>query len=249
MEITKNKLIIINEDIFSYRKNSNLECMCKIYRRENLPSDIKKIGDSYNWLYGNSNKSHYLINSNNEMIGCLNLFCLINSHKKLLFYLDTIEIREDYRRYKLGSKLIIFIINEIRKINKKFYIFLLVANCIQYKLKFFRKFGFLPIKLRKTGVGTHCILSYPFDQNSAKHCMKLFEYFSWREEKKQFISSDCKFAYNPNPTGLYWCEQKSIYVSGLEKQNCCYYVKDKGFSSKELFLETTEKVFYNNDLS
>jgi len=151
--------------------------------------------------------------------------------------LDTIEISQNYRRKGLGSKLIEFIIDKEIKDYKNFYIFLLVAKCEQYKLLFFSKLGFIPVKLKKTEIGIHCIMSYPFNENSEEFCSRMFEYFNWREEKKEFISSDCKYAYNPNPTGLYWCAKKNIYVTGLEKQSCEFYQKDKEIFNEKKFLD------------
>ena len=67
---------------------------------------------------------------------------------------------------------------------KNHIVFFLVAKCEQYKLKFFSTLGFVPIKLRKTGVGTHCIMCYPYKENSEKLCQRLFDYFNWREKKR-----------------------------------------------------------------
>lgn len=214
----------------------------KIFRREELPAKIfENIDKHVDWYYGYLNKSHYILNNQNEIIGCLNILYLINYNKIYLFYMDTLEIRKDYRRQKLGTKLVNFVIEqEIKKNYDKFNVFLLIAKCEQHKLNFFTTLGFMLIKLRKTGVGSHCIMSYPFDENSEKNCQRLFEYFSWREEKKKFISSDCKFAYNPNTTGLYWCAKKKIYVTGLEKQNCPFYVKEKEIISDKKFLDLKE---------
>ncbi|MEJ2252752.1 MAG: GNAT family N-acetyltransferase, partial [Candidatus Lokiarchaeota archaeon] len=164
------------------------------------------IKSTYDWHYGYLNKSHYMIDRYNRILGCLNLIFMSIYQGYYLFYLDTIEIKRNYRRKGLGFKLVKYIINNDTKKYKKFQIFLLVANCEQYKMKFFSKLGFLPTKLRKTQIGTHCIMVYPLIEKSQFLCERLFEYFNWREEKKKFISSDCRFAYNPNPTGLYWCD-------------------------------------------
>lgn len=85
-------------------------------------------------------------------------------------------------------------------------------------------------------------MSYPFNENSEENCQKLFEFFNWREEKKEFISSDCKYAYNPNPRGLYWCSKKKIYVSGLEKQTCQFYIKEKELYFEDKFLDLKEQL-------
>ncbi|MEJ2252500.1 MAG: GNAT family N-acetyltransferase [Candidatus Lokiarchaeota archaeon] len=193
-----------------------------------------------NWYYGYINKSHYIVDDYNRIIGCLNIIYLINYDKRILYYMDTVEIREEFRRQKLGTKLVNHVIMEIKNKYKKFYVFLLVAQCKQYKLKFFSKIGFVPIKFRKTKIGSHCIMSYPFDDNAEMNCKRMFEYFNWREEKKEFISSDCKFAYNPNPTSLYWCMKKKIYVTGLEKKNCPYYIKEQEILSEKKFLDLRE---------
>lgn len=195
-----------------------------------------------NWYFGYLNKTHYLLNEFNKIVGCLNLIFLSIYNDISLFYLDTIEIRKNCRRIGLGSQLIKSIIeNEIREY-KKFYIFLLVVSCKQDKLRFFSKLGFIPVKLRKTVIGTHCIMSYPFDENSETFCERMFEYFNWREEKKEFISSDCRYAYNPNPTGLYWCAKKNIYVTGLEKQSCMFYHKEKEIFNEKKFLNFKESL-------
>jgi len=214
----------------------------KILRK--LPSHkvIEQIENPDGWYYGYLNKSHYILNSFDKIVGCLNLILLLVYNDTYIFYFDTIEIKEDYKRKGLGTKLVEFMIkNDIEKY-KKFHIFLLVAKCEQYKLKFFSTLGFNPIKLRKTKVGTHCIMSYPFNENSEENCQKLFEFFNWREEKKEFISSDCKYAYNPNPTGLYWCSKKKIYISGLEKQTCQFYTKEKELYFKDKFLDLKEQL-------
>ncbi len=208
-----------------------------IYRKEELSSKIfDTIKDSYEWHYGYLNKSHYILNGFNKIVGCLNLIFLSIYQGTYLFYWDTIEIKRNYRRRRLGTHLTNFIIkNELNR-HKDSITFLLVAKCEQYKLKFFSTLGFVPVKLRKTEVGTHCIMCYPFNENSEKLCQRLFDYFNWREEKREFISSDCKYAFNPNPTGLYWCNKRNIYVTGLEKQTCKYYIKEKEIYEKK-FLE------------
>ncbi|MFX1477074.1 MAG: GNAT family N-acetyltransferase [Promethearchaeota archaeon] len=210
----------------------------KIYRKDEIPSELLENCDfQEDWYYGYRNKTHYLLNGFNEVVGCLNLIFLSIYHDKPIFYLDTVEIRKDYRRMGLGSKIIEFIIEEEIKKYINIYIFLLVVNCKQDKLRFFSKLGFIPVKLMKTKMGTHCIMSYPFDENSEIFCSRMFEYFNWREEKKEFISSDCKYAYNPNPTGLYWCAKKNIYVTGLEKQSCKLYQKEKKIFNEKKFLD------------
>lgn len=213
----------------------------KIYRREELPVNyFKNYKTTYNWYYGYLNKSHYILNGFNKIVGCLNLFFLSIYDNSYLFYWDTIEIKEKYRRLGLGSRLAEFMIkNEVEK-HDKFNIFLLVAKCEQYKLQFFSILGFIPVKLRKTRVGTHCIMSYPFNENSERNCKRIFEYFNWREKKKAYISSDCKYAYNPNPTGFFWCAKKKIYVTGLEKQSCLFYVKEKEIFNEKKFLNLKE---------
>lgn len=215
----------------------------KIIKRKNLTTNFfKYITIDTDWFYGYLNKSHYILNTQNRIIGCLNILYLINYNKVILFYMDTIEIKERFRQQKLGTNLVNYVINDIKKKYVHFYIFLLVAKCEQIKLKFFSKLGFIPIKLRWTIKGSHCIMSYPFDDNSELNCKRMFEYFNWREEKKDFISSDCKFAYNPNPIGLYWCIKKKIYVTGLEKQNCQYYIKDKDIVSDKKMLDLRELI-------
>ena len=206
----------------------------KIYHKDDLSSKIfDNIKDSYDWHYGYLNKSHYILNGFNKITGCLNLIFLSIYQGTYLFYWDTIEIKRNYRRRRLGTHLTNFMIKNELERYKNYTIFLLVAKCEQYKLKFFSTLGFVPIKLRKTGVGTHCIMCYPFNENSEKLSQRLFDYFNWREEKKEFISSDCKFAFNPNPTGLYWCSKRNIYVTGLEKQSCIHYIKEEGVTEKK----------------
>ncbi|MFX1432830.1 MAG: GNAT family N-acetyltransferase [Promethearchaeota archaeon] len=210
----------------------------KIYRKDELPAKLlENCEDSEDWYYGYMSKTHYIFNGFNEIIGCLNLIFLSIYNGVYLYYLDTIEIKKNYRRRGLGSKLFQFIIEQEIESYNEFYLFLLVANCEQYKLKFFNTLGFIPVKLRKTKIGTHCIMSYPFDENSEIFCRRMFDYFNWREGKKEFISSDCKFAYNPNPTGLYWCVKKCIYVTGLEKQSCKFYQKEKEIFNEKKFLD------------
>jgi ribosomal protein S18 acetylase RimI-like enzyme len=216
----------------------------KVIKREDLPAlFFNCIANDTDWFYGYLNKSHYLIDDRGIIVGCLNIIYLINYERVVLFYMDTIEIREECRRQKLGTTLVNHVISCIKNKYKDFYIFLLVAKCAQYKLKFFSKLGFIPVKLRKTNKGSHCIMSYPFDDNSEKNCKRMFEYFCWREEKKEIISSDCKFAYNPNPIGLYWCGKKKIYVTGLEKQDCPFYLQDKEIVSDKKFLDLQDYMF------
>lgn len=213
----------------------------KIYRKENLPPKFfENIKDPANWHYGYLNKTHYILNGFNKIVGCLNLIFLSIYNNTYLFYWDTIEIKENYRRRRLGSKLTEFMIEKELKKYKNYMVFLLVAKCEQYKLQFFSKLGYFPVKLRETKLGTHCIMCYPFNENSERNCQRLFDYFNWREKKREFISSDCKYAYNPNPTGLYWCAKKNIYVSGLEKQSCHYYVKEKELHFEEKFLDLSK---------
>jgi len=210
----------------------------KIYRKDKLPAKLfENISNAGNWHYGYLNKSHYILNSFNKIVGCLNLIFLSIYKDTYIFYWDTLEIKENYRRKRLGTRLTEFMIKSEVEKYKKYNIFLLVANCEQYKLKFFSSLGFVPVKLRKTKVGTHCIMSYPYNENSERNCERMFEYFNWREEKKEFISSDCKHAYNPNPTGLYWCAKQNIYVTGLEKQSCQHYIKEKEIFNEEKFLD------------
>ncbi|MFX1345330.1 MAG: GNAT family N-acetyltransferase [Promethearchaeota archaeon] len=210
----------------------------QIYRKNELMFEFfEKCNNQNDWHYGFQNKTHYLLNGFNELIGCLNLIFLSIYNDKSILYLDTIEIRKNYRRTGLGSRLMKFVIEHTVKEYENFYIFLLVLNCEQFRLKFFSQFGFIPVKLRKTEIGTHCIMSYPYDKNSKIFCERMFEYFNWREEKKEFISSDCKYAYNPNPTGLYWCAKKYIYVTGLEKQSCKFYQKEKEIINEKKFLD------------
>jgi ribosomal protein S18 acetylase RimI-like enzyme len=213
----------------------------KIYRREDLPQNffenIKSKSPPEDWHYGYLNKTHYILNGFNKIIGCLNLIFLSIYNDTYLFYLDTIEIKESYRRRQLGTHFTEFIIKNELERYKKYIVLLLVAKCEQYKLKFFSSLGFLPVLLRKTQVGTHCIMSFPFDKNSEKLCQRLFEYFNWREEKKEYVYFDCKYAYNPNPTGLYWCAKKRIYVSGCGKQSCKFYVKGKEIFNEKKFLD------------
>ena len=199
----------------------------KILPSEELPLNVlKNTNNNANWHYGIFNKSHYILDQNNEIIGCLNLIHLMVYDDQHILYFDTLEINENYRRRGYGSKAVDFVIENEQKKYERFNIFLLVAKCDQFKLKFFTNFGFIPIKLRRTKLGEHCIMSYPFNEFSKKLCQKLFNYFNWIEEKKEFISSNCKFAYNPNPTGLYWCVKKKIYVTGLEKNTCVFYRKN-----------------------
>lgn len=210
----------------------------RFYHKEELSSKIfDKIKDSYEWHYGYLNKTHYVLNGFKKIVGCLNLIFLSIYQGTYIFYWDTIEIRRNYRRRRLGTELTNFMIKSELERCKNYIIFLLVANCEQHKLKFFSTLGFVPAKLRKTEVGTHCIMCYPFNENSEKLCQRLFDYFNWRVEKKEFISSDCKFAFNPNPTGLYWCNKKSVYVSGLEKQSCRYYIREKEIFNEKKFLD------------
>ncbi|MHA1283296.1 MAG: GNAT family N-acetyltransferase [Promethearchaeota archaeon] len=199
----------------------------KIYHRSELPPHyFNNLNENKeNWHYGYLKKSHYALDSRNRIIGCLNLIFLSIYKNTYLYYLDTIEVKKQYRRMGIGTKLLKYVINKLSEKYQKFNIFLLVAKCTQYKMKFFRSLGFTPIKLRKTGVGVHCIMCYPFTEDSEENCERMFKYFNWREEKREFLSSDCKYAQNKNPTGLYWCEKKQIYVTCLEKQNCPYYVK------------------------
>lgn len=213
----------------------------KIRRRNEFPlrffENIRNPGD---WHYGYLKKSHYILNGFNEIAGCLNLIHFSIYNNTHLFYFDTLEVKENSRRRGLGTQLVQFMINNEVERYKKFNIFLLVAKCDKYKLKFFSRLGFSPVNLRNTKVGTHCIMSYPFNEYSEENCHKLFEFFNWREEKKEFISSDCKYAYNPNPTGLYWCDKKKIYVTGLEKQTCEFYIKEKEFYFEEKFFDLKE---------
>lgn len=231
-----------------YKKTSNIDLPYwilslkdddyKIYRKDKINSKFfEKCDFKEDWHYGYQNKTHYLLNGSNEIIGCLNLIFLSIYNDIPIFYLDTIEISKTYRRQGLGSLLIEYVIEEEIKNYRHFYVFLLVVNCNQHKLLFFSKLGFIPVKLKKTKIGTHCIMSYPFDDHSEKFCTRMFEYFNWREEKKDFISSDCKYAYNPNPTGLYWCAKKNIYVTGLEKQSCAFYKKEKEIFNEKKFLD------------
>ena len=210
---------------------------CNIYRKYELPESLFE--DSFNhkdWYYGVKNKSHYLVNNLKNIIGCLNLIFLSIYKDTYLFYLDTIEIKENYRRCGLGTKLMNFLIDDELGKYSKYNLFLLVSFCDQKKLSFFGKLGFLPTKLRMTKLGTHCVMSYPRDEYIEENCNRFFEYFNWKAQNKRIISSDCKFAYYPNPTGLYWCAKKKIYVSGIEKQNCKFYIKEKEvFTEKELF--------------
>ena len=200
----------------------------KILTSEKLPLYIlENANNNTNWRYGVLNKSHYILDKNNEIIGCLNLIHLMIYDDRHILYFDTLEIKEDYRRRGYGSKAVDFIIESEQQMYEKFNIFLLVAKCEQFKLKFFTNFGFIPIKLRRTNLGEHCIMSYPFNEYSKKLCQELFDFFNWIEEKKEFISSNCKFACYPNPTGLYWCTKKRIYVSGFEKNTCQYYQESK----------------------
>ena len=200
----------------------------KILPSEELPLHLLKNTKSYfNWHYGIFNKSHYILGKNNEIIGCLNIIHLIVHEERHILYFDTLEIKENYRRRGYGSRAVDFIIESEQKKYEKFNIFLLVAKCEQFKLKFFTNFGFIPIKLRRTTLGEHCIMSYPFNEYSKKLCQELFNFFNWIEEKKDFISSNCRFASYPNPTGLYWCAKKKIYVSGFEKKTCQYYQENK----------------------
>ena len=214
------------------------DCDFKIRRRNEFPlrffENIRKPGE---WHYGYLNKSHYILNGFNEIVGCLNLIHISIYNDTHLFYFDTLEVKENYRRKGLGTLLVHFMIKHELEKHKKYNIFLLVAKCVQYRLKFFSRLGFSLVNLRETEVGTHCIMHFPLNENSEKNCQKLFQYFNWREEKKEFISSDCKFAYNPNPTGLYWCAKKRIYVSGLEKKNCSFYIKEKEEFHKKEFLD------------
>ncbi|MFW9821020.1 MAG: GNAT family N-acetyltransferase, partial [Candidatus Thorarchaeota archaeon] len=123
----------------------------KICRKDELPFEfLGKTNDPNDWHYGCQNKTHYLLNGFNEIIGCLNLIFLSIYNDKPILYLDTIEIRKNYRRRGLGTRLIKFIVEQQNKEYENFYIFLLVVNCEQYKLRFFSQFGFIPIKLRKT---------------------------------------------------------------------------------------------------
>ncbi|MFX1444007.1 MAG: HEAT repeat domain-containing protein [Promethearchaeota archaeon] len=234
----KNDYKILINKLSPNLKSMLKEYDCTYYIREQLPAQfLINYKESIEWHYGYLNKSHYYLNSLNKIIGCLNIIFLSIYENTYLFYWDTIEIKEKYRRLRLGSKFCKYMIKSIINQYKKFYIFLLVAKCEQYKLKFFSSLGFSPVKLRKTEVGTHCIMCYPFDENSEKYCLRLFEYFNWREEKREVISSDCKYAYNSNPTGLYWCTKKNIYVTGLEKKSCSNYIKDKELFNEKKFLD------------
>jgi hypothetical protein len=37
--------------------------------------------------------------------------------------------------------------------------------------------------------------------------------------------SDCKYASEPNDTGMIWCEKLGIYVTAQEKDTCEHYEK------------------------
>ncbi|MEJ2294607.1 MAG: GNAT family N-acetyltransferase, partial [Candidatus Lokiarchaeota archaeon] len=165
----------------------------RILRREDVDllffNDLKENNE---WHYGLLNKTHYILDSLGKIIGCFNLILLSKYNNKHLFYFDTIEIHKDYRGQGIGTRAVKYIIKIAVKEYENYNIFLLVAKCNQNKLKFFGKLGFVPIKLRKTKLGEHCIMSYPFNEYSGALCQKLFDYFHWREEKKEVISSDCK---------------------------------------------------------
>ncbi|MHA1440115.1 MAG: GNAT family N-acetyltransferase [Promethearchaeota archaeon] len=209
----------------------------KIYSRAEVPIEFfDNLNEKSNWRYGYLKKSHYAIDlDNNILFGCLNLIFLSIYNGVYLFYLDTIEVKEKYRRFGIGTKLIKYIINELKRKYKSFNIFLLVAKCIQYKLKFFTTLNFVPIKLRKTENGLHCIMSFPFNEKAEVNCKRMFEYFNWREERRDYLASDCIFAHNQNPTGLYWCDKKKIYVTCLEKKSCSYYQQSKDIYFEEKF--------------
>jgi N-acetylglutamate synthase-like GNAT family acetyltransferase len=188
---------------------------------------LQNANSNSNWRHGVLNKSHYILDKNNEIIGCLNLIHLMIYIDRDILYFDTLDIKVDYRGRGFGSQTVGFVIESEQQKYEKFNIFLLVAKCEQFKLKFFTNFGFIPIKLRRTKLGEHYIMSYPFNEYLKKLCQELFDFFNWIEEKKDLISSNCKFACHPNPTVLYWCAKKKIYVSGFKKKSCRYYQENK----------------------
>lgn len=211
----------------------------KVIKKENVPKEIfsKKDKKSYDWHYGFDNKSHYVINEKNKkVIACLNIIFIQKYDSTYIYYIDTIEVIKKFRNKGIGSYLMKNVLKDLSTKHNEFSLFLLVAKCKQKRLRFFKKLGFVPIRLRQTRKGIHCIMTYPYSKDSGSYCKKLFEFFHWREKKREFISSDCKYAFNPNPTGLYWCSEKKIYVTGLEKKNCPHYEKTKEIYFEEKFL-------------
>ncbi|MHA1295187.1 MAG: GNAT family N-acetyltransferase [Promethearchaeota archaeon] len=207
-----------------------------IYHRNELPSNFfENIELDYKWHYGYIGKTHYLVDSNNKILGCLNLIFLSIYKGTYLFYIDTIEIKKIYRRKHLGTRLMRYVINKISEKYKKYNIFLLVAKCDPNKIRFFSSIGFFPVKLRRTENGLHCIMAYPYESNCELNCDRLFIYFNWREENKEQLSTDCIHANVQNPSGLYWCDKKQIYVTCLEKQTCPYYKKGSEIFFEEKF--------------
>lgn len=198
------------------------------------------IDEQYFWEYGNEHKSHYAVKTskvdNNELIGCVNLIHLFIFNDYEVYFLDSIEIKEKYRRKGIGSQLLKFCIDSIENSKRKFLIFGIVVNCSKNRLNFFSRFKFQIIDKRINIRGNHCILTYPVVNESRGISKKIFEFFKWQEENIKDISSDCKFAAHQNSVGLYWCEKKEIFISGLEKQYCKNYIKDSVNLSKKKVL-------------
>ncbi|MFW9825166.1 MAG: hypothetical protein ACFFE4_19650, partial [Candidatus Thorarchaeota archaeon] len=81
-----------NKDL-PYWSRSLKEDDYKIYQKDKINSKFFENCDfQEDWHYGYQNKTHYLLNGSNEIVGCLNLIFLSIYNDIPIFYLDTIEI-------------------------------------------------------------------------------------------------------------------------------------------------------------
>ncbi len=192
--------------------------------------------DSREWKFGVRNKSHYVFDKDGKLIGCSNLILLFTFRKRFVYFLDSIEILNEFQKNGIGSQLLRHCLKELLTKQDNALIFLMVVRSNPERLRFFSKFQFQIIDKRVNIRGEHSIMTYPLVEDSREALEKIFDFFKWQSDNRAVISSDCSFAHNRDTVGLYWCEKKQIFVSGLEKQTCPYYIKGGSLVSKEKLL-------------
>ena len=217
--------------------------MVIVVAKEHLDQRVlHEVTDPDGWKFGIHHKSHYLLSENNELLGCTNFVLLFQSDFFQIVLVDSIEIDKTHRAEGLGTHLIQHCMNEY-KIQYTFPLFYgLVVNSDSRRINFASSVGFQIIDQWINSKGVHALVTTPLIKQSKDFCNNIMTLFKWKGDHVDRIFSDCVHAKYPNNRGLYWCEYKNIYVSGLEREYCLFYKNESNSVIENTFQKITHKI-------
>lgn len=197
-----------------------------IIDKDHLDQNIlHKTPNPIEWKFGIHHKSHYMLSENNELIGCTNFISMFNSDFFQIILIDSIEIEKSQRGKGLGTHLILHCMNEYKIKYHSPLFYGIIVNSDSGRMKFASSVGFQLIDQWINSKGIHALITTPLIKQSKDYCKNIMTLFKWKGEHVDRIYSDCVHAKYPNNQGLYWCNHKKFYVSGLEREYCIFYKK------------------------